>query len=113
MRVPPLLRSRAAIGAALYGLATGLTALPILLIGCVTLAPLVFGYLVVREARAPSMVYAVWAPIFVVAVALICFLLPVLGPAGMAGAVPFFLMGLPAPAFLAILGGLLGSRNSP
>lgn len=87
-----------------------LLALPILLIGSFTFAPFVFGHLVVREARAPSVLYAVFAPVYVVLLALLFFLLPVLGPGGTARALPFFLVGLPIPAFMAILGGLLASR---
>lgn len=118
-RMPEILRSRVAPCAALYGAVLGTSnnwsdEVPIahavtnvLLICAFTVIPPVFGYLIVREAREPSILYGVFAPVYAVMLAVASLMLTMTGDAiQAAGTTVLILMGIPLPLLLAIIGGL-------
>jgi len=118
-RVPQILRSRVAPCAALYGAVLGTSnnwsdgapiaqaVTDVLLIGAFTVVPAVFGYLIVREAREPSILYGVFAPVYAAMLAVASLMLTMTGDAiQAAGTTVLILMGIPLPLLLAIIGGL-------
>ena len=127
-RLPQILRSRVAPWAALYGVLFGTSinwsdASPVaqkvtdvLLIGAFTVIPAVFGYLIVREAREPSILYGVFAPVYAVMLAVASLMLTVTGEVMQsAGIAALILLGIPLPSLVAIVGGLYagGSASAP
>ena len=98
--MPQLLRSRAALGAALYGAALGTS------FNWSDTAP------VARTAEEASILYGGFAPVYAVILAMLAMLVMMTGWGGNASAAAALLViGVPIPALLAILGGLYAGAS--